>query len=247
MNNFLSISLISATLLFTSCKSSSSNTANEQSQETKTLLSVSEFADKLKATPDATILDVRTSGEYAGGHIQNSKNVDWNGNDFDTQTASLDKAKPVFVYCLSGARSASAASHLRSQGFTAVYELEGGMMKWRAAGQAETTETTAAASESKGMTRAEFDALLSTEKTILIDIYADWCEPCKRMKPSLDEISKEMASTVEVIRINADENPSLMQELAVDALPTLIVFKNKDLKWKNVGFTEKSTMVKQLK
>ena len=71
MNNFLSISLISATLLFTSCKSSSSNTANEQSQETKTLLSVSEFADKLKATPDAAILDVRTSGEYAGGNIQN--------------------------------------------------------------------------------------------------------------------------------------------------------------------------------
>lgn len=59
-------------------------------------------------------------------------NVDWNGSTFDSQTAAYDKSKPVFVYRLSGARSASAAKHWRQQGFSQVIEMVGGMMKWRA-------------------------------------------------------------------------------------------------------------------
>lgn len=234
MRNFFSIIL--AAILFNSC-------SNGQTQGTKTNLSATEFADKIKELPTATIIDVRTPDEFSKGHLANANNYDWNGNEFDKQIAPLDKSKPVFVYCLSGGRSSSAANKMRSDGFKEVYELSGGIMKWRAANLPETTDN---AVVSNGMSKQQFDALLSSDKLLLIDFYADWCAPCKKMKPYLEEISKDMADKVVVIRINADDNQALCKELKIDALPVLQLYKNKTLSWTNTGFIEKAEVVKQL-
>ena len=102
------------------------------------VLSPTEFSQKLEKTPNAILLDVRSPEEYSGGHLKNAKNIDWNGTNFDQQISKLDKTKPVFVYCLAGGRSASAASHLKSKGFTKVYDLEGGIGNWRKAKLPET-------------------------------------------------------------------------------------------------------------
>lgn len=74
--------------------------------------------------------------------MENALNYDWNGSEFDKQMALLDKSKPVFVHCLSGGRSSSAASNMRSEGFKEVYELSGGIIKCRGANLPETTDTT---------------------------------------------------------------------------------------------------------
>jgi thioredoxin len=97
------------------------------------------------------------------------------------------------------------------------------------------------------MTKGEFDALLNSDKLVLIDFYAEWCAPCKKMKPYLDEISKDMADKVVIIRINADDNQALCKELKIDVLPVLQLYKNKTLKWTNTGFIDKAEVVKQLK
>jgi thioredoxin len=88
--------------------------------------------------------------------------------------------------------------------------------------------------------------LLETNKLVLIDFYADWCAPCKKMKPYIDEISKEMADKVVVISINTDENQALCKELNIDAIPVLQIYKAKSLVWSNTGFIEKEAVVKQL-
>jgi thioredoxin len=82
---------------------------------------------------------------------------------------------------------------------------------------------------------------------VLVDFYADWCGPCKKMKPYLDEIAQEMKATVQIIPINADENPALCQDLSVDALPTIMVYKKGTMMWHNVGYTTKEEMKKYLK
>ncbi len=187
---------------------------------------------------------MRTPDEFSKGHLQNALNYDWNGDDFGKQTASLNKANPLYVYCLSGGRSSSAASKLRSEGFKEVYELDGGIMKWRGADLPETTTNT---TKSSGMTMEQFNELINSDKSVLIDFYAEWCAPCKKMKPYLDEISKEMADKVIVIRINADDNQGLTKLLKIDALPVLQLYKNKILYWKNEGFIEKSEVVKEIK
>jgi len=117
-------------------------------------------------------------------------------------------------------------------------------MRWRAANLPETTDIT---TTSSGLTKQQFDNLLVTDKLVLIDYYADWCAPCKKMKPYLDEISRDMADKVVVVRINADESRALCKELKIEAIPVLQIYKNKTLIWANTGFIEKEAVVKQLK
>jgi thioredoxin len=212
-------------------------------QTANTNLSASDFANRIKEFPATTILDVRTPGEFAKGHIPNAVNYDWKGDEFEHQIAPLDKSKPVLIYCLSGGRSSAAAAKMRTEGFKEVWELDGGIMKWRSA---KFPETAGNATITTGMSKQEFDALLNTDKAVLIDFYADWCIPCKKMKPFLDEISKEMADKVLVIRINADDNQTLCSELKIDSLPVLQLYKGKAITWSNTGFIEKADLVKNL-
>jgi len=212
-------------------------------QDKKTNLTATEFAEKMKLLPAANIVDVRTPEEYEKGHIANAVNIDWNGDNFEQKISSLDKSKPVFVYCLSGGRSAMAAEVMRSKGFKQVFEMRGGFMKWRAANLPETTDTNTA---SVGIDKAQFDALLNTDKIVLVDFYADWCAPCKKMKPWLDEIASSKTETVTVLRINADDNAQLCRALKIDALPYLQVYKNKKLTWSHSGDITKEQLSAQL-
>jgi thioredoxin 1 len=207
-------------------------------------LAPSDFAAKIKTLADAPLIDVRTPDEFGKGHLVNATNIDWNGEGFDKKMETYDKSKPILIYCLSGGRSGSAAKKMRANGFKEVYELGGGIMKWRGANLPETTENT---TKKTSMTLAQYDAqYTNSEKLVLIDFYADWCGPCKLMKPYLEEIAKEMGSTVTVIRINADDNQQLCKDLKVDALPVLKLYKDNKLVWENVGMIEKNKVVEHL-
>ena len=208
-----------------------------------TNLSPKEFANKIHEKTDAIILDVRSPNEFSKGHLDHAMNIDWNGSSFEDEVRPLDKSKPVFVYCLSGGRSSAAASQMRSDGFKEVYELNGGILKWRAANLPESTTDENAG---KGMTPEQFEKLLETDKLVLIDFYADWCAPCKRMEPYLKEISSDLSDKVIVVRIDADNNQVICKELQVDGLPVLQLYKNKILIWKNFGYIEKESVVTQI-
>jgi thioredoxin 1 len=237
MTKYLSIILVSVAFIFNSC-------TNGQSSPSNTSVSATEFSKKITELPGAPIIDVRTPGEFSQGHLKNALNYDISTGDFENQIAALDKLKPVLVYCMSGSRSTYAVNIMQSKGFKEVYELNGGMMKWRAANLPETTDENIA---SAGMSKQQFDNLLVTDKLVLIDYYADWCAPCKKMKPYLDEISRDMADKVVVVRINADESRELCKQMKIDAIPVLQIYKNKTLIWTNTGFIEKEAVVKQLK
>lgn len=87
-----------------------------------------------KAKPGVTVLDVRTPGEVAEGHLPGATVIDISDPAFATKAAALPKDKPVYVYCRSGARSARAAGQLAGMGFPAVYNLSGGILGWGRAG-----------------------------------------------------------------------------------------------------------------
>lgn len=223
------------TLLIAACASS-----NEQAQ---TELNPQAFQAGLQKTPDALILDVRTAKEYAKGHLPKARNIDWYNEDFMQQVSGYIKSRPVYVYCLSGARSAAAADKLRSAGFNEVYNMEGGIVKWRAAGLPQTMDAVAATT---GMDKAAYMQLLVSEKQVLIDFYADWCGPCKEMAPYLEALKTERAADLQIIRINADNNQQLLQELGIDALPTLISYKQQAEQWRHTGFISKADLLKKL-
>lgn len=200
-------------------------------------LTAEEFAAKSDATPSGTIIDVRTAAEYEKGHLNKAVNVDWNAPDFKQKSTAFNKEKPLFVYCLSGGRSAAAARQLRQDGFKNVYELTGGFIQWRSKGLPE-----ASSKSTGGLDAAKYAALLHNSKMVLIDFYADWCAPCKKMKPYLDEIGKTQAQKVTIHRINADDNPELCKSLQIKALPTLLLYKGEKVVWRQEGFVSKEAL-----
>jgi thioredoxin 1 len=236
MNNSIALLLLTITLSFTSCTNS---------QPSETNLDAKTFAQKIEELDNETIIDVRTPGEYSEGHIENALNINWNDPNFTKEIQKLDKTKPLMVYCLSGGRSSSAASKLRNEGFTNVIELNGGMMQWRNNNLPETNQLTK--NNKEEMSVEDFKKTVNSEKYVLVDFYAEWCAPCKKMKPSLDEISKEYTENVTVIRIDVDKNPTIAKAMNIEGLPTLHLYKKSDLVWQKLGYVTKEEMTAQFK
>ncbi len=208
-------------------------------------VSAVEFSQLLRSNPGAAVIDVRTVGEFQGGHLSSAINYPLNSGDFGQKIGSLDKSKPVFVYCLSGARSNAAAQQMSAMGFTSVYDMAGGMMQWRVNGLPESNASKGSAK--KGMTMAAYQQLTRKKSLVLIDFYAEWCAPCKKMKPFLEEINREMGSTVEVIRIDSDAEKELCRQLKVDALPALVLYQDGKEVWKHKEFASKNDIVAKIK
>jgi thioredoxin len=213
---------------------------NGQSEENIKTIEAKAFAEKINTTPNPQIIDVRTPEEFNSDHIENAKNVNWLGDNFVKDAEKYDKTKPLFVYCKSGARSKKAAEKLDELGFKNIYQLEGGFLKWDTEGLSKPSDKII------GMSSQEYDELLNTDKRVLIDFYAEWCAPCKKMTPYLTKMQTELADKVVIIRLNADENKTLMHDLKIDELPTLLLYENKEVKWKHSGFISEEDLKKIL-
>ncbi|WP_299253465.1 thioredoxin domain-containing protein [uncultured Cytophaga sp.] len=235
-------------VFFATSLSACSNQQSAAATNDTLKLNALQFSNMVKATANPTLLDVRSEEEFNKEHIKNAKNVNWNGSDFKTQVAPLNKKEPVFVYCLSGGRSASAANYLRSEGFEKVYELDGGMLKWNAATlPVEKGNTPSVAQSEQEMSLVEFQKLLETDKYVLVDFYAIWCGPCKQMEPDLKDIAETMSDKVTVVRIDVDKNPTLSQHFEIESLPAIHIYKNKKLVYDDIGYKTKKQLVNQLK
>lgn len=232
---FFTATLLIVAAAFTSCNSNNQGHAPAS-------VDGSTFGQLIEADPEAVILDVRTSGEFEGGHLANARNIDWNGNSFDEQVKGFDKNAQVFVYCLSGGRSASAAAHLRSEGFKNVTELKGGLMAWH---EAKLTNESGNVEKTGGMTTEAFAAQIKTGK-VLVDFNAVWCAPCKRMAPFIKEIEEDMKASLKVMSIDADENNALAIAQKVDALPTLFLYQDGKLVWTHVGYISKEELLAEI-
>ncbi len=91
-------------------------------------------AAALLKTKKPLVIDVRTANEFAGGHIEGAKNIDYTENSFAADLGKLDKSQPVLVHCASGARSTKSLKVFQKLGFTDVTHMDGGFGAWKAAG-----------------------------------------------------------------------------------------------------------------
>lgn len=92
------------------------------------------FNDMLVGVESPQLIDVRTPGEVAEGKLEGSVNMDWNGDEFESQIKTLDTSQPVYVYCAMGGRSAKAAKKMAELGFPKVVDMSGGYTEWSAKG-----------------------------------------------------------------------------------------------------------------
>jgi len=88
--------------------------------------------------------------------------------------------------------------------------------------------------------------VLETNTPVLVDFWAEWCGPCKALTPVLEEIAGEFGEKVSVVKVNVDENGELAQQYGIRGIPTLIFFKNGEVKNTLVGNQPKAEIVKTL-
>jgi thioredoxin 1 len=94
---------------------------------------------------------------------------------------------------------------------------------------------------------ADFREIVASNKPVLIDFFAEWCGPCKSLSPILNEVAKEMGDEAKVIKIDIDKNPILAQKLNVRSVPTLVIYKEESLLWRQSGIVPKSQLLKALR
>jgi rhodanese-related sulfurtransferase len=190
------------------------------SEAQKTDLTVAEF-EKAIDQDNIQLLDVRTAAEYQSGHLKNSLLANWNDeSEFQERIKALNKNKPVYTYCLSGARSHAATLWLRQHGFTA-YNLSGGITTWKNTGMP--VDQVKAVSQ---ISQGEYMAQIPKDKTVLVDISAVWCPPCKTMAPIVDSLANVYANRFVLVKIDGGDQTDICGKLGVSGFPTFIVYKN---------------------
>lgn len=77
--------------------------------------------------------------------------------------------------------------------------------------------------------------VLKSSEPVLVDFFAEWCGPCKAMAPALDEVAQDMAGKVKIRKIDVDENPEITNKYQIQAMPTLILFKDGEVAARHTG------------
>ena len=93
---------------------------------------------------------------------------------------------------------------------------------------------------------SDFSEIIKSEKPTLVDFYATWCSPCVTMGPILESVSKEIGSGAKILKVDIDKNMEAAKEYGVRSVPTLILFKEGEIVWRQSGVTQKDLLVETI-
>lgn len=90
--------------------------------------------------------------------------------------------------------------------------------------------------------KGKFDSIINDSRPVIVDFHALWCSPCKMQSPILKEVAAEMGERVRVIKIDVDDNSQIAGRYSVQSVPTIIIFKNGRVVWRQSGVVSKNQL-----
>ena len=94
--------------------------------------------------------------------------------------------------------------------------------------------------------KGNFDTIINDNRPVVVDFHAVWCGPCKAQAPILKEVAAELGERVRVIKIDVDQNPNIANRFNIRGVPTLAIFRNGELKYKQAGVHTKQQLMNVL-
>lgn len=98
----------------------------------------------------------------------------------------------------------------------------------------------------KQLTDNELAEVLASERLVVIDFWAEWCGPCKKISPIVDELATEYEGKVDIYKCDVDENSEVCEKLGIRNIPTLIFLKNGEVVDRHVGTATKSQLAEKI-
>ena len=92
--------------------------------------------------------------------------------------------------------------------------------------------------------KLKFKEVIRSNKPVLVDFYATWCGPCKALTPIIGEVKKELGNSMRVIKIDVDKKQAISNKYKIKSLPTLAIFKNGEILWKESGMKTKAELLR---
>ena len=92
--------------------------------------------------------------------------------------------------------------------------------------------------------KLKFKEVINSKKPVLVDFYATWCGPCKALSPIVNQVKKELGSDMRVIKIDVDKKKSVSNKYKINSLPTLAIFQNGKILWRESGMKTKAELLK---
>lgn len=92
----------------------------------------------------------------------------------------------------------------------------------------------------------KFNDLINSGEAVLVDFYADWCEPCKAMAPILKEVAVDIKGKARILKVDVDKNPQAAAAYGIQGIPTLILFKNGEIRWRQAGVVPRAQLLSVL-